>query len=237
MKLLLSVLALLPLLSLQAADPATQLADRGKLLFSDDFSKLDTNAWKVAKGKWEIADGALRGAELAADKHGGVVRHLQPITDAVVQYEVRLDGAKTHSLSFNGAKGHICRVMVSPTGFSARKDDSDHQGPDTPVAFGAQTLPFKPGEWHTVVAEIVGDTLVATVDGIKPIAGAHEALAAQKTNFGFTVSGETIAIRNLRVWEATAKPNATELKEKLISATPKAPAGGAAAAGKGRRAK
>src|SRR5215217_8190663 len=112
-------LLLLPVLTLQAADPAPKLAERGKLLFSDDLGKLNTSDWKVAKGKWEIADGALKGAELPADMHGGVVRHTMPLGDAIIQYDVKLDGGKSTTLSVNGAKGHICRVLVNPTGFSA----------------------------------------------------------------------------------------------------------------------
>jgi len=219
MKLLL-VLSLLPLLSLHAADPATQLAERGKLLFSDDFNQLNTKAWRIAKGKWEIAEGALHGAEIPADKHGGVLRHPLSFTDAIIQYDIRLDGAKTSTLSINDAKEHVARVLVSPTGFAAQKDDHDHDGPDTAISFGRKAAPFKAGEWHTVVAELLGDTLVATVDGANPIAGSHASLAVPKANFGFTVTGESVSLRNVRVWEATAKPDAAQIKQKLVKTAP-----------------
>jgi hypothetical protein len=231
MKFLPLAVLLLPVLTLHAADPAPQLAERGKLLFSDDLGALNAKDWSVAKGKWEASDGALKGAELAADKHPGVVRHQAAFTDAIIQYDIKLDGGKMSTLSVNGAKGHICRILVSPAGFTAQKDDSDHDGPDVAVRFGTRPSPISPGEWHTVTAEIVGDTMVASLDGANPIAGSHEALQQAKTNFGFTISGETVSVRNLRVWEATAKSDAAQIKAKLISETPKtAPANPAARA-------
>src|SRR4051794_33190173 len=69
MRLLPLAFLLLPVLSLHAADPAPKLAERGKQLFSDDMKAFDTKSWSVAKGKWEAADGATKGAELPADNH------------------------------------------------------------------------------------------------------------------------------------------------------------------------
>lgn len=224
---------LLPVLALQAADPAPKLAERGKLLFSDDLSTLDAKAWNVAKGKWEAGDGALKGVELSSDNHPGVVRHAIAFTDAIIQFDIKLDGGKMSTLSVNGAKGHICRVLVSPTSITAQKDDSDHDGPDVAVRFGTRQAPIKPGEWHTVTAEMIGDTMVASLDGANPIAGSHESIKQPKTNFGFTINGESVSVRNVRVWEATPKPEAAEIKAKLISETPKpapAPANPAARA-------
>src|SRR4051812_21921939 len=121
MKLLLPVLLLVPLVFAGAADSQskTLLAERGKLLFSDDLNKApDGKEWRAAKGKWEVADGVLRGAELPADNHGAVSRHTLQFKDAVLQYDVKLDGAKGTTLSINDAKEHVCRVLLAPTGFT-----------------------------------------------------------------------------------------------------------------------
>ena len=78
-----------------AADPApaTLLADKGKLLFSDDFDKGLGKEWRAAKGKWEAADGSVRGAEVKADMHGAVARLATPFHNAVIEYSFKLDGA------------------------------------------------------------------------------------------------------------------------------------------------
>lgn len=217
-------LALFPLSALVAADAPTQLADRGKLLLSDDLKEVAA-PWKVAKGAWAGADGVVVGKEVASDNHPGVMRHPLAFKDAIFQYEVRLDGAKGTTLSINDAKEHVARVLINPNGFSAQKDDHDHEGPDKPVNFGHKQVAFKAGEWHTVVAELVGDTLVASVDGGNVIAGSNELIATEKANFGFTVNGESVSYRNLRVWEAVPKKDADAIKQKLIVAKPVAQAG------------
>ena len=65
--------------SLYAADavpePKTQMTERGKLLFADEFNQPLSKEWRSAKGKWEIVEGALKGAELKSDMHGAVTRH------------------------------------------------------------------------------------------------------------------------------------------------------------------
>jgi hypothetical protein len=210
MKLLpLLALAALPLHALLAADEApTQLAERGKLLFSDDLKTLDAKSWHIAKGNWTAADGAVTGKEVPSDNHPGVMRHPIQFKDAVIQYDVRVDGAKMTTFSINDAKEHLARVLINPAGFSAQKDDHDHEGPDKAQLFGRKPLAFKPGEWHTVVIEIVGDTMATTVDKANTITGSNELIGTEKANVGLTVSGESAAYRNLRVWEATAKKTA-----------------------------
>ena len=198
-----------------AADEPTLLAERGKLLLSEDFAapvetakiekgKPATGGWRLRPGKWEFVDGAMKGSELAADKHGAVARYPLAFKDAVIQYEVRLDGARMSTLSINDAKEHVCRVLINPKGFSAQKDDHDHDGPDKAEIFGKATIDAA-GEWKTVVLEIVGEEMVAHIDG-KAIAGSNPLIGTDKANFGFTVAGESASVRNLRVWEATLNP-------------------------------
>ena len=209
----------------QAEDPATLLATRGELLLSEDFStpvepakvekgKPWTTGWRLRPGKWEFADGAVTGSEVAADKHGAVARYPLKFKNAVIQYEVQLDGGRMTTLSINDAKEHVCRVLINKGGFTAQKDDHDHDGPDKAEVFGKVAMPIKPGEWKTVVLEIVGDEMVAHIDG-KAIAGKHELIGVDKANFGFTVAGESASIRNLRVWDATANPDWAKNRAKL----------------------
>ncbi|MCB1087997.1 MAG: hypothetical protein KDM63_13185, partial [Verrucomicrobiae bacterium] len=88
-----------------AGDPDTLLAQRGKLLVSEDFSspveaakaapgKPWTAGWRLRPGQWEFVDGAMKGTELAADKHGAVARYPLKFQNVVIQYDVRLDGCR-----------------------------------------------------------------------------------------------------------------------------------------------
>ena len=194
-----------------AADPAlpqTKIAQIDKLVPANPIegSALSSN-WKAAKGKWEVADGILRGAEIPADKHGAVFRTAQKLQDIVIAYEVKLDGAKMTSLSINGPKDHLARIMISPNKFTVQRDDQDHDGPDKAVVFLTKPVELAPGTWHTVVLEMVGDKMVGTLDGKITGEGSDPTFAANaKSNPGFTVAGESASFRNVRIYTAKAEP-------------------------------
>ncbi|MBA4064870.1 MAG: hypothetical protein C0501_14385 [Isosphaera sp.] len=188
-----------------AADPpspAVRMAAPGKLLFDDPLTGPLGKDWKVGKGKWEAVDGAVRGAEVKADMHGAVARHELKARDAVVAFSFKLDGAKVISLSLNGAKGHVSRVRVTPTGVTVQKDDQDGKnGPDTAAVLDTVSTPVKAGEWHTLVVELRGPDILATLDGTHTAYGSHPAIDADKANFGLTVAGESASFKGLKAWE------------------------------------
>ena len=202
--------------------PKTLLAERGKLIVSDDLKQPLGAGWRVGKGKWEVADGAIRSSELAADAHGAVARYDLKFDDAVIQYSFKLDGAKTTTLSINTTKGHLCRVLITPNGLSIRKDDMDKKGPDKAVVLQENKQPIAAGQWHTLVVEIRGQELLTSLDGQPVALGEHEAIAAMKANFGLTVAGESVSFKSLRVYEALPNPNwpatKTQLQAKLKTA-------------------
>lgn len=189
-----------------APEPKTLLTQRGELLFRDDLAQPFGQGWRAAKGKWEVVAGAMRGAELKADMHAAAARRAVPFHNVVIQYSFRLDGARQTTLSINKDKGHLCRVLVTPTGFTVRKDDSDKAGPDQAVVLETRTVPVKPGEWHTLVVELYGKTMLASLDGKEVAFGGHAALDVPKANFGLTVSGESVSFKDLRVWQALPNP-------------------------------
>jgi hypothetical protein len=99
------------------------------------FLRLRTSGCRVVKAK-----------ELKADMHGAVVRHAMPFNNVIFQYSFKLEGARMTTLSINTAKGHLCRVLVNPTGFTVQKDDSDHDGPDNAARLETQAGKFNSGE-------------------------------------------------------------------------------------------
>ncbi len=201
-----------------AADPQTLMTERGKVLLSDDLKEASKD-WRAAKGKWEAVDGALRGSEIPEDKHGAVTRHALSFTNAVIQYSFKLDGAKGTTLSINDAKEHLCRVMINPNGFIVQKDDHDHDGPDKAVVFQKIETPIAAGEWHTLVVEILGKEMLASLDGQKVGFGEHEMIAEAKANLGFTVAGQSASFKDLRVWEALPNKDWAANKAKLAASS------------------
>jgi hypothetical protein len=237
----LRLLALLAFVSpLCAADaPATLLAQPDKELVSDALTKDAKGAeWKIAKGKWERAADGIRVEELPADKHGAAGRVPMKLQDFIAAFEFRLDGAKVISLSINDAKEHVARVMITPTSLRVQKDDHDHDGPDKGVVFLNQAQAFEAGTWHSVVLEMVGDTMVATIDGKISGFGSDALFKAEKANPCFTCGGQSATFRNFVIWSAKAEPKATwkETSVKIAEAMAAAPKPPAPGAGKGKAA-
>ncbi|HEX3869744.1 MAG TPA: hypothetical protein VHV77_04835 [Pirellulales bacterium] len=215
-----------------ASPPATLLTQRGKLLVSEDFakpvqistaaslSKL-TSGWRLRPGKWEFVEGAMRGTQLEKDHHSAVAAYAVAFKNAVIQYDVQLNGCRQAILRVNDPHEHICRVIVKPDSFAAQKDDHDHDGSDEAVSFGTVAMSIRPVRWTTVLVEILGDEMVATIDG-HSIAGSHPLISTEKANIGFVVTGIGGAFRNLRIWDATPNPSWAETESKLPSTQPPA---------------
>ena len=237
----LRLLALLAFVApLVAADaPVTLLAQPDKEIVGDLLTK-DSKAadWKTAKGRWERTADGVRVEEIPADKHGAVSRVAQKLQDLVIAFEFRLDGAKSVSLSINAAKDHMARVIITPTTLRVQKDDNDHDGPDKAVVFLNAAQTFEAGTWHRVVLEMVGDTLVATVDGKISGFGSHELFKSEKVSPGFTCAGQSATFRHFTLWSAKAEPKAgwkeasVQIAEAMKAAP--APAGPGAAKGKAK---
>lgn len=208
-----------------AAD-APLLAVPGKLVYENAMTGMP-EGWTAAKGRWEPARGALRGAELAEDDHGAVLRKTMPLNDFIIQFDVMLDGAKGASLSINDPKGHLARIAVAPTSIRVTKDDHDKGGPDRAEIFGHLMASLPSGIWTTVRMEIVGDTMFAKVGPVVAF-GSHEQLAGPKSNFGLTVAGEAASFRNFKVWEASRNPAWDTVKASLPKGVPVAPPKGPA---------
>ena len=217
----LNTLLLLALVTPILADdkPKTFMAEPGKSIYAEKFSgSAVPEGWRAAKGKWEPSTDGLKGTEIKADMHGAAIRKPVKFKDAVIAFEVKLDGARMATFSINDAKEHVARMLFNATGFTVQKDDHDHDGPDKAVVFGKAALPLKAGEWHSAVIEIVGDTMLGSLDGQNATFGSDALIATDKANVGLTVSGESASFRNLRMWEATPKADWDATKGKLSSA-------------------
>jgi len=240
----------LPLLSLlafgalfapsHAAAPATLFAQPDKELISDALTAASKPAeWKAAKGKWDRAEDGTHVEQIPADNHGAASRITTKFQDCVVAVEFRLDGANSISLSINSVKEHMARVTISPTALRIQRDDSDHDGPDKAVLFLAQAEKFEPGTWHSIVLEMLGDTMVATIDGKISGFGSNDLFKLEKANPGLTCGGKSATFRNFSIWSVKAEPKAdwkaTSAKiAEAMKVAPQPPAPAAAAAAKGK---
>jgi hypothetical protein len=231
----LTALVLGSALAAYAADKPL-LAVPGKVIYESKLDTAPAAPWKSAKGKWELADGVLRGSEKPEDMHGAVTRLPNKLPDFVIEYEFKFEGAKSTSLTVNAVKDHMARISISPKSVTIQRDDNDHEGPDKVVVFARFPADLTPGTWHKVRMEMVGDTMLGKVDDLTAW-GSNDLFKQDRMAPGFTVSGQSVDFRNLKITEATLNPDWESVKatlpkpgEKLVPA----PAAGGAGKGKGK---
>jgi hypothetical protein len=204
------------------AAPETLLAQTEKLVGSDDMTKgSPASLWKVTKGRWERNDLGTSGAEVPADKHNAIMRLPVKLDAFVVSFDVRLDGAASFAFTINNAKEHLARAIVAPTYVSLRRDDYDGDGPEKAYTLFTKPTPNDPGTWHNVVFEMVGDTVVLTVDGKISGWGADPAFIKDiRANPSFHIDGAFATVRNFRLWTAKAEPKPTWAAKKATLPKP-----------------
>jgi hypothetical protein len=202
---LFTVFGLLVVGSLAAAEtPAgasTASSADMKLVFKDDLTSSHDEGWHLNHGTWKIVEGAWQGSEEPADKHAAAARYLlkDDFQDGVIEFDVKLDGAKMVSVSINDRQQHVCRLQIMANQMRVNKDDYDRAGgPDKAEVLATEKLTLAPGAWHHVRLSIAGEQMTAQIDGVTA-SGKHAQIAKPKANFAFVVSGQTASFKNLRV--------------------------------------
>ena len=178
------------------------LAEIGETTVHQKFDgPLDKTAIPV-KGEWKVIDGVLLGKELASDKHAGGLKYQKQNHNSVVRFSFKLDGNTTgFNLSLNHAKGHLFRVVVTPTAMSINLD-KDKKDPESKAqVLGRTAGKFKQEQWYTMQVEMLGDRVVAQTDNGVKIEASHPTLDASKPNYRFVMKGESLSIDDLQIWE------------------------------------
>jgi hypothetical protein len=185
-----------------AATNAPGFSERGKLLFSDDFngSALDAG-WAGKLGKWEVANGWVRGSEQAEDHHAAVRRHPLTYHDAIFEFAFQFDGGKAVHLSLNNKGGHVCRLILTPKGMALMADKPNVKSDLKPERLAAVDTAIASGVWHRVAVEVHGAQMIAQLDGKESISGSSARVDVDKADFGFPVQGASVMIDYVRVYE------------------------------------
>ncbi len=132
------ILALLIAVASGAAErpavPASSIAKKKELLFSDDFSGEPAKAWHKVVPTFAVENGALKGTQTrdknvpAADGKPAITAHAAvhglelPTKDSVVEVKIRFEGASMIDVEFDDRKytgahyGHLCRAQVRTNG-------------------------------------------------------------------------------------------------------------------------
>jgi hypothetical protein len=120
--------------------------------------------------------------------------------DAIFEFSFRFDGAKGLHLSLNNKNGHVCRVIITPTGMTLQAD-APAKATTKPEKIATVQTPIAPGEWHKMVVEVRGKRMTAQLDGKQAITGENARVDVDKTDLGFPVMGVSGSIDYVRVYD------------------------------------
>lgn len=198
--------------------------------FASGFTGWSYNAGPVGgkTGMWRLADDCFTGMESPGANHPATASLGFQYTDVIIQCEVRLndvpdEGRKYRSLFLKATdvKDYVIALSIGPGGLFLTPYDSERvhattrQREKAPVLRGL--TPVKLNEWHTVVMEIKGDEVLATLDG-KSITLSNKLISTVKHSL-MLGAGTEASFRHLRVWEALPNPEWAAAKAALQTAT------------------
>ena len=226
-----SFLCLIPVFCLAAQPLLAQepipgpLAEKGELLFSDDFERTELGDWKVIIPGFKVADGVLVATQDRED-HGSVGRVYLPMKDVILSFRFQLAGSPTFNVVFDDKNhkgthaGHICRVAVAKTQirlgddkegimrndiFEMRKDPAKKAAADELLKGRGSTAKasVEQNRWYDMTIEIVGDEMRVSLDG-KPIGFLKSPGLAHPTkeSVHFTVNGKETRFDDVKIWAA-----------------------------------
>jgi len=159
----------------------------------------------MPKGKWEVKDGALMASEIKADNHAAVLHYNKKNHNLIVQFDYEMKGAQFLHLSFNYAKGHLWRLIITDKKVSLQKDKDKKDPKSKAETIAKAEFTAKPGERHSATVEIVGPQIVARIDDKITLKASNSAFDTEKPNIRFIVRGESVLIDNVKAWQAEVK--------------------------------
>lgn len=201
------------------------LAEKGELMFSDDFERTELGDWKVIIPGFKVADGVLVATQDRAD-HGSVGRVYLPMKDVIVSFRFKLAGSPTFNVVFDDKNhkgshaGHICRVAVAAKQirlgddkegvmrndiFEMRRDPARKATADKLIVGrgAAVKADIEQERWYAMTIEVVGDEMRVSLDGealgyLQSPGLAHPT----KESVHFTVNGNAAHFDDVTIWQA-----------------------------------
>ena len=130
--------------------------------------------------------------------------------DAAIQIDFKFDGARGINISCNPSPGelqkhgHLFSVMITRVMWNITEHNDKADRNSQSKALVSASEHFDAGKWYTLLVEMKGDEVVATVAGKKPLRASSKDFHVKKPGIEFRVSGrdnEAVSFDNLRVWE------------------------------------
>jgi hypothetical protein len=181
-------------------EPKVWMCKKGELLWEQHFDGTFPKEWHKGKGDWQFEGDALKGAEIAADKHNTYMSRDIPTPNVILQFSFKLQGCPWMGASVDG-KEHVSNLSLQPELFKIAKVTGI--GPTTKhTEVDATKLKLADDAWHTVVWEIYGEEMVATIDDTVMALAKADGLSMDRNHVELNNGGQWAWFKEIRVWKA-----------------------------------
>jgi len=157
--------------------------------------------WVANKGEWQPQEKVLVGWEKKEDMHAAVLTLQQPFKNGAIRFSFNRDGVTGFNLSFNHAQGHLFRILINDDGLIINKDRDKRDPASRPRTLARVDGPLPTGQWHTLLVEMVDDTVVVRSDNGLVVEARDPALAVEKTGYRFVMRGSRLLLDDVTVWQ------------------------------------
>ena len=202
-------------------DGKVWMCKRGELLWEEKFEGgAWSKEWNKYKGNFVVEGDAVKSAELAADgHHPAMSRKLGGDNNVIVQFSFKDDGAPWMGFSIDD-KEHVARLIFNPDQFKIVKMSGT--GPTTKgTDVDSKKMKLNDGAWHTVVWEIYGDEMVATIDDQQMVIGKAEGMTPTRSRCELINGGQWAWFKDIKVWKAEADDKWPQKRVQLMAALKK----------------
>ncbi|MBV8879165.1 MAG: hypothetical protein JO332_04285 [Planctomycetaceae bacterium] len=202
-------------------EPKTWMTKKGELLWEEKWDESDwPKDWYKGKGNWQIDNGQLKAAELPADAHHAYTSRKVTEINAVIQFSFKLDGAKWLGGFFDG-KEHVSCLQMNADGFNIRKMSGI--GPTSKsTEIDSSKAKLGDGNWHTVVWEIYGNEMVATIDDRDMVLAKADDLSSDRSHLELnTGGGQWGLFKDVKVWKAEQDDKWPQKRAQIIQSLKK----------------
>ncbi|HLY08139.1 MAG TPA: hypothetical protein VKW04_02420 [Planctomycetota bacterium] len=183
-------------------EPKVWMVKKGDLLWEEKWDESEwPKDWYKGKGNWQIASGELKGAEVPADAHHAYTSRKVTEINVVIQFSFKLDGAKWMGGFFDG-KEHVSALALNADSFSIKKM-SGIGATSKSTEIDTSKAKLNDSAWHTVVWEVYGNEMVATIDDKEMVLAKAEDLSMTRDHLELNTGGGQWALfKDLKVWKA-----------------------------------
>jgi hypothetical protein len=185
----------------KSPDGKTWMTKRGELLWEENLEGGQwSKEWNKYKGDYKVEGDKLKVAEIAADGHHPAMSRKLGDNNVVVQFRFKFDGSPWIGFAMDD-KEHVARLILNPDQFKIVKMAGT--GPTTKGwDIDTKRQKLNDSAWHTVVLEIYGEEMVASIDDKEMVLGRGEGMNPTRSRCELISGGQYAWYSDIKVWKA-----------------------------------